>query len=97
MTPKIVNKPTIGGSWEYYFLVHEFTDFNGFVNPFEISYRVGPYPSYEEAMDMFYIAYYTVKPEFDEIGREIYWNMEIEEKELEIPYGKYPDCKLPGC
>jgi hypothetical protein len=44
----------------------------------DVTYRIGPYKSYEEADDAFFIASYHVKPEFDEIGREVFWDYDIE-------------------
>lgn len=44
----------------------------------EPAYRIGPYDTYEEADDAFYVACYHVKPDVDDVGNAIYWNHDIE-------------------
>lgn len=91
MTPRVVNKPTFEGSWEYYCLIWEYNDYSQLIEPHppKPTYRIGPYPTYEDATDMYYQAYQLVKPEVDEIGRELYWNLEIEE----VEYKHEPSCQ----
>lgn len=72
---------------QFYIQIHEHT---GFYVPFEITYRVGPYDSREDAVDHYYIAYSNVKPDHNEVGNDIIWDFEIEEEEVEDH--EHPSC-----
>lgn len=43
----------------------------------DATYRVGPYKSYDEAMDMYFTACFHVQPEVD--GIPVNWDYDIEE------------------
>lgn len=67
-------KPT-----EYFILIHETT--GGGIDPFRVDYRIGPYKTYEEADDMFFVACFKIKPDYTPSGDFLFWNHEIEEVE----------------
>ena len=70
---------------EFYILIHES---KGYVEPFRADYRIGPYKTYEEADDMYFVACFHSKSEYDSEGNSIYWDHEIEEIETNEPNRK---------
>lgn len=64
---------------KYYTLIYEDTELVPIQNV-DVTYRIGPYDSREEADDAYFVACYHVKPETDEIGRPLYWDYDVEEE-----------------